>query len=670
MKPLWAAPFKVLRERAVPFYILVLACAGLALAAVVGRAVIDHSATVVTYRHESHEWTLNAKRAVELRYTQIYQGLRTLARLPGIRKIDRLGRDFDADAHTSAQEIYNNLALSVDVSEVYIVPAGFDPDAIDPETGKHAEPIIQFDSLITKRVDAHEDGKRQSPGMTARPSVDVDESAEEVEIFEYREMRQQMQKLTALYPVESLVTRLAYPSIASRSVITCDNTHFDPRHPNDERRSGLVISVPFFGPDGALRGMISAVVLNDVFARMIGGEQSLAAKAYGVDIQADGFVPTAAQRGFIDRGKTDPDRIYSEVITLDLPDSFSRWTLWSTRNDMEFWSRRDVAASAGIALLGAIGVTAAGLLLLACVRLQQSISQGAQEKARELEVRVQERTASLEKATHEAEAANRAKSAFLASMSHELRTPLNAIIGFSSLISEELHGPIEDQRYVGYARDVKTGGDHLLAVINDILELSKVEAGKLEFHLEPVDVHTVMEDAVLFVGRAADAADVRLLATPPTDRIELQSDHRKLTQVLINLMANAIKFTPGGGTVTVGATLDGDGACIIHVTDTGIGMTPEQIPIALAPFGQVETAYTRKHQGTGLGLPLSKRFVEAMSGTLTISSQPNIGTHVELRFPAACLASAGERGGSGSPAVSDQKWPESSRPMKRGLPRT
>jgi signal transduction histidine kinase len=286
----------------------------------------------------------------------------------------------------------------------------------------------------------------------------------------------------------------------------------------------------------------------------------------------------------------------------------------------------------------ALASGAAGLRLLvapglACVRLQQRISQGAQDKARELEVRVQERTASLEKARHEAEAANRAKSALLASMSHELLTPLNAIIVFSSLISEELHGPIEDQRYVGYARDVKTGGDHLLAVINDILELSKVEAGKLEFHLEPVDVHTAMEDAVLFVGGAAKAANVCLEGALPTDRIELKADLRKLTQVLINLMANAIKFTPGGGSVTVGVTLDRDGACIIHVTDTGIGMTPEQIPIALAPFGQIETAYTRKHQGTGLGLPLSKRFVEAMGGTLNISSQPNIGTHVELRFP-------------------------------------
>jgi signal transduction histidine kinase len=637
----WPSALQLLRDRAVPFYMLVLACAGLALAAVVGRAVIDHSATVVAYRHESHEWTLNAKHAVELRYTQIYEGLRTLARLPGIRKIDRLGRDFDADAHTSAQEIYNNLALSVDVSEVYIVPAGFDPDKINPATGKHAEPIIQFDSLITKRGDAHDNEDRPPFDGVARPSVDVDERAEEVEIYEYREMREQMRKLAALYPVESRVTRLAYPSIASRPVITCDNTHFDPRHPDDARRSGLVISVPFFGPDGALRGMISAVVLNDVFARMIGGEQSLGATAYGVDIPAVNFVPTAAQRDLINRGKTDPDRIYSDIVTLDLPDSFSKWILWSTRSDMEFWDRRDVAASAGIALLGAIGVIAAALLLLACVRLQQSISQGAQDKARELEVRVQERTASLEKATHEAEAANRAKSAFLASMSHELRTPLNAIIGFSSLISEELHGPIEDQRYVGYARDVKTGGDHLLAVINDILELSKVEAGKLEFHLEPVDVHTAMEDAVLFVGGAAEAANVRLEGALPTDRIELKADRRKLTQVLINLMANAIKFTPGGGSVTAGVTLDRDGACIIHVTDTGIGMTPEQIPIALAPFGQIETAYTRKHQGTGLGLPLSKRFVEAMGGTLTISSQPGIGTHVELRFPKSQQQSKG-----------------------------
>lgn len=637
----WPSLHELLRDRALPFYLLVLFCAAIALFAVIARASIDHDASVAHYRRESHEWTESSKNLVEMKFTQIYQGLRTLARLPGVRKIDRLGREFDLDAHESAQEIYNNLALNVDVSEVYIVPLGFDPDRINIATGKPEEPIIQFDSQITSRKDGKSRGYTATNERLALPAVDVDEVAEEVEIFEYRAMRDQMRKLQVRYPTEKNLKRLSYPSIASASVITCDNTHVDPRHPNDSRRKGIVVSVPFYSADQKLRGMVSAVVRDDVVSSMIRGEQVIRVQGYELTLPARGFKPDTRQLEAIGHAVPDPDRIYSEVFQLQLPDSFNHWTIWSTRSDDDFWAQRDVSASNSIALLGSIGVIGAALLLLTCVRLQYSITKAVRGRNRELELRVIERTASLEKATEEAEAANRAKSAFLASMSHELRTPLNAIIGFSSLIAEELHGPIADQRYIGYANDAKAGGDHLLAIINDILELSKVEAGKLEMHLEPVSVEQFVGDAVVFVSGAADKSEIRLAGLPLDASIELLLDRRKITQVLINLLSNAIKFTPSGGTVSVQVSARDDGECVISVTDTGIGMSEEQIPVALSPFGQIETAYTRKHQGTGLGLPLSKRFVEAMGGQLELSSKPNVGTSVELRFPRKSLVRRG-----------------------------
>ncbi len=240
----------------------------------------------------------------------------------------------------------------------------------------------------------------------------------------------------------------------------------------------------------------------------------------------------------------------------------------------------------------------------------------------------------LGRARDKADAANAAKSAFLATMSHELRTPLNAIIGFSELIRDELAGDIGDRKYCDYARDIHASGQHLLALINDILDVSKAEAGKLEINDEVVDVAESVRSCIRLCQARADSAGAELVEDLPADLPQLRADRRRFKQILINLITNALKFTSGSGTVTIGGYLDQDGCMAVEVRDSGIGMTEREIDKALEPFGQVDTAINRRHPGTGLGLPLTKSMVEVHGGQLVIESRVGQGTMVRALFPA------------------------------------
>jgi two-component system, cell cycle sensor histidine kinase PleC len=239
----------------------------------------------------------------------------------------------------------------------------------------------------------------------------------------------------------------------------------------------------------------------------------------------------------------------------------------------------------------------------------------------------------LRRAKETAEAANRTKSEFLANMSHELRTPLNAIIGFSEAMIGEIKGPLGHPKYRDYASDILAGGKHLLELISDILDMSRIEVGRYELHEEWLEVAEAIDAAVRLLRARAEESGIRLSIDIAPGLPPLYAEQRAVRQILLNLIGNAVKFTKREGTITVEAALLPDGGLRLRVNDTGIGIAEDHMPLVLKPFGQVETALSRKHGGVGLGLPLSKRLAELHGGTLEITSTPGVGTAVDVRFP-------------------------------------
>ncbi|UEM01166.1 PAS domain S-box protein [Skermanella rosea] len=241
--------------------------------------------------------------------------------------------------------------------------------------------------------------------------------------------------------------------------------------------------------------------------------------------------------------------------------------------------------------------------------------------------------AALRQAKEQAELANRTRSQFLANMSHELRTPLNAIIGFSEIIADEAFGPTGQPLYTEYARDIRDGGRHLLRVINDILDYSKVEDGKMELYEDIGDIAEILAASIRVVIGRAESADVRVTLEIQENLPHVLVDAMKLKQVLLNLLSNAVKFTARGGSVTVSAAAAPDGGLDIAVADTGIGMTKAEIDMALEPFTQIESSLSRRYEGTGLGLPITNSLVELHGGRLLIASTPGVGTRVTVHLP-------------------------------------
>jgi len=238
----------------------------------------------------------------------------------------------------------------------------------------------------------------------------------------------------------------------------------------------------------------------------------------------------------------------------------------------------------------------------------------------------------LVEAKKAAEAADRAKTDFLANMSHELRTPLNAIIGFSSMMSMELRGPLGHAAYKEYAEDIHQSGRHLLDVINDILDLSKISVGKFDIDADTLSLPAVIEDCVHMVRIKAEAAGLELIIDAPGDLPPLCADERIIKRILLNLLSNALKFTENGH-VRIAAEAAPDGAISLKVEDTGIGIAASALPRLMRPFVQIDGSLSRKYEGTGLGLSLVKSMVELHGGSIELASELGVGTSVTLRFP-------------------------------------
>ncbi len=253
-------------------------------------------------------------------------------------------------------------------------------------------------------------------------------------------------------------------------------------------------------------------------------------------------------------------------------------------------------------------------------------------------IRVSELIHQLNDAKSNAERGHKIKSEFLATMSHELRTPLNSIIGFSDILqSAPDNGLTETQsEYIGH---IQASGKHLLNIINEILDMSKIEAGKYDLNEEEMDIKRAINQSIIFLEKAAADKNIALVREIPGQINEFMGDVKVIKQLIMNLLSNAIKFTPDGGRVTVGCSVTGDGGLEVYVRDTGIGISPEKLDIITEPYLQDQDHKTRSHQGTGLGLAISKAFVEMHQGTMDIKSRPGEGTCVTIIFPSERLLS-------------------------------
>lgn len=318
----------------------------------------------------------------------------------------------------------------------------------------------------------------------------------------------------------------------------------------------------------------------------------------------------------LSRIKADPRSMYYRSIT--------RWTSVKTPFILPAW----VKVVGLIAVAGLI-ISLGGSALLR--RQVNARTRQLQEINREMEARIEERTADLAAATEKAKESDHLKSAFLAIMSHELRTPLNSIIGFTGILLQELAGPLNEEQQK-QMRMVQDSSRHLLALINDVLDISKIEAGELSLSHTEFEIRPVVEKAAQVVSPMAEEKGLDLQLEIAENVSTAVTDQRRLEQILINLLNNAVKFTEKGN-IRVGCRKS-DGSYIISVTDTGIGIHPEKIPSLFNPFHQVDTGLSRKHEGTGLGLSICKKLIVMMGGEIDVQSQPDEGSTFTLRFPA------------------------------------
>lgn len=274
-------------------------------------------------------------------------------------------------------------------------------------------------------------------------------------------------------------------------------------------------------------------------------------------------------------------------------------------------------------------VTATRAAERALMRAKEDLERRVDERTKELrqEVTVRRRAQEM------ADQASRAKTDFLANVSHEFRTPLNGIIGFSEILAAEVFGPLGAPRYKEYSEDIIRSGRHLLALINDVLDVSRIEAGAMSLHEEPVDMARAVEECVAMVEQRAEAKEIALVKDVQPGLPAMMADVTRIKQILLNLVTNAVKFTEQGGDVRVEVTWSTDGGHVLKVSDTGIGIDPKDIPKVLMPFGQAHRAFTRAHDGFGLGLSLVHSLTEEHGGKLEIDSVPGKGTAVTVRFP-------------------------------------
>ncbi|TPK79055.1 ATP-binding protein [Mesorhizobium sp. B2-4-17] len=587
---------------------------------------MDIKAAMLAFQAENQAKNRAVAVNIEASFRQMYQGIRTIARLPTVRALSSESHSLQEDARVSAQEIYNNLAENLSVSELYIVPANFDPDRVDADRATPEVPLMTFDEFIV--------GKNADQN-SARLASSVKSRVEEVEIFEYRAMKIQLDYLNRKYGNDNVISNLNYPAIASREVITCDNTHYSPTAPDDDNRKGLVYSVPFFGFDGKLRGIVTAVVLSDVLTEILPND------GYALSNDRLGFYRGSRDgqlwRQVSPRTEAGLDNVaYGSSTPLDFPDVGGGWSLWSVVPTAVFLKSPAVQSINERFRTEVIILILGSVALAAALRWLAYRGSTVERHNRELALRIEERTAELANAKKVAEEASSAKSRFLARVSHEIRTPMHAIVGAAEL----LRASQPDRRAQAKLEIIDHASQTLLDIVNQVLDLSAIEHGKLNVNSVEFEPSTLLLETCDMMRAVADRKGLTIAVECASNTpARYRSDPARIRQILVNLIANALKHTPAGG-VTVRVSSEISGILAFDVVDTGSGIAEDDREHIFQEFYRGANS-----DGSGLGLAISRQLVERLGGTIQVSEAHPHGAHFRFTItiePAAAIPIARE----------------------------
>jgi signal transduction histidine kinase len=628
----------------------------------------DFETLKIQYVEKSKQAALVDAQKADTALDSIYQSLRTLAALPGIRAIDRHAANLGSETRIMAQQVYNSLANSVAVSEVYIVPADLDPERIDPVTGKPEAPIVMFDELILNAGSGLSfDDRVADPHAASRAPRT---GPEEVEIHEYRAFATQMDWFRQHYPEQGRVRGLHVPLASSPEVITCDNTEFLASG-QDADRAGVLLSVPFFDLDGKFKGTVSAVIRSNALRRLLPNDNYVLVNAGSSYVSRSGDLPphVHAATPFVVRGQPDPRLIFSAVLPVGTADAATPWTVWAGYPDSVFLDGPEVEAIKGLQFNGyclVLGLVIAGFISWHVISRDFARSQAvnvALTRARDEAVRAESEALAMAEEVrsvndgmaalnrqlesnmkHLAEAQDevvrKGKMAQLghltATVAHEIRNPLAAVRTSAFLIKRKIQG--KDVGIGPQLDRIESGISRCDAIITQLLDFARGSLAQTsEQDLDSWIERTIAEEARALPQAVAIECDLGLSGATA------HFDPARLQRALINLLSNAseamvgkgddpAKFTTANPTIRVCSEKTGRGF-EITVADNGPGMAPEVLARIFEPL------FTTKSFGTGLGIPAVEKIMEQHGGRLEAWSAPGEGARFTLVFPGTPLQS-------------------------------